>query len=114
VLLALLDLALARLRNDDRQRLAAATSDTLPRVAGRLLELVQRFADPEAPRDGSLALELPLTQEELAAWSGCSRESAARALRTLRDLRLIETRRRHLTVHDLSALRRYAHDVAPA
>jgi CRP/FNR family cyclic AMP-dependent transcriptional regulator len=113
VLLALLDLALARLRNADRQRLAAATSDTLPRVAGRLVELVERFGGPEPSPDGSLILELPLTQEELAAWSGCSRESTARALRTLRDLNLIETRRRHLTVHDLPALRRQARDASP-
>jgi CRP/FNR family cyclic AMP-dependent transcriptional regulator len=106
VTLALLDLALARLRAADGRRVESATEESLPRVTGRLIELAERFGTPEA--DGSIELRLPVTQEELASWSGSSRESTARALRTLRQLKLIETSRRRLTVIDLQALRAHA------
>ena len=106
VTLSLLDLALTRLRLADRRQLEFATAEALPRVASRLIELAERFGTLEA--DASIVLSLPITQEELAAWSGSSRESTARALRTLRDLELIQTRRRHLTVHDLDRLRSHA------
>jgi CRP/FNR family cyclic AMP-dependent transcriptional regulator len=106
VTLALLDLALTRLRLADRRRLEFATAEALPRVASRLIELAERFGTPEP--DESIVLSLPITQEELASWSGSSRESTARALRTLRDLKLIKTRRRHLTVIDLERLRSHA------
>jgi CRP/FNR family transcriptional regulator, cyclic AMP receptor protein len=103
VTLALLELALARLRVADRRRLESASSESLARVAGRLVELAERFGDAGA--DGAIELRMPITQDELAAWSGASREATGRALRTLRELALIETRRRHLTVLDLPRLR---------
>jgi CRP/FNR family cyclic AMP-dependent transcriptional regulator len=100
---ALLDLALARLYIADARRMEFATSESLARVAGRLLELAQRFGEQRP--DGAIDVALPITQEELASWSASSRESTARALRTLRSLRLIETYRRGVTVLDLNALR---------
>jgi CRP/FNR family cyclic AMP-dependent transcriptional regulator len=101
--LALLDLALTRLHFADARRMEFATSESLARVAGRLVELAERFGVRNA--EGSIDLALPITQEELASWSASSRESTARALRTLRRLRLIETYRRGVTVLDLEALR---------
>jgi CRP-like cAMP-binding protein len=101
--LALLDLALARLYIADARRMEFATSESLARVAGRLVELAERFG--VSSPDGSIDVALPITQEELASWSASSRESAARSLRTLRQLKLIETYRRGLTVLDLDRLR---------
>lgn len=101
--LALLDLALTRLYIADARRMEFATSESLARVAGRLVELAERFGASRP--DGAIDVALPITQEELASWSASSRESTARALRTLRQLRLIETHRRALTVHDLDGLR---------
>lgn len=101
--LALLDLALSRLYVADARRMEFATSESLARVAGRLVELAERFGVSRP--DTSIDVALPITQEELASWSASSRESTARALRTLRGLRLIETYRRGVTVLDLDGLR---------
>lgn len=104
--LALLELALARLHDSDARRVEFAAAGSLGRVASRLVELAERFGEPGAA--GEIEVVLPFTQEELASWSAASRESTARALRTLRQLRLIETHRRRLTVRDLERLRTHA------
>jgi CRP-like cAMP-binding protein len=104
--LALLDLALSRLYIADARRLEFASSESLARVTSRIVELADRFGRPlDASR---VEVAMPFTQEELASWSASSRESTARALRTLRDLRLIETHRLRLTVLDLDRLRMHA------
>jgi CRP/FNR family transcriptional regulator, cyclic AMP receptor protein len=104
--LVLLELVLGRLRAADERRLEFVTAESLPRVTRRLLELAERFgvAGPE----GTLAVDMPISQEELASWAAASRESTARALRTLRELGLIETRRKRLVVLDAEGLRRHA------
>ena len=51
-------------------------------------------------------IELAITQEDLAAWTGSSREAVIRALRALRELGWIETRRRGVTVLEVEQLRR--------
>ena len=104
--IALLDLALARLRVADARRLEYANSESLARVAGRLVELAERFGSLDG--DGSIEVGLPINQEELAAWSATSLESTARALRTLRRLGVIETSRLRLRVRDLERLRSHA------
>ena len=104
--LALLDLALTRLYIADARRMEFATSESLARVAGRLVELAERFGVKRP--DGSIDVALPITQEELASWSASSRESTARALRTLRGLKLIETSRRGMIVLDLEGLRSHS------
>lgn len=100
--LALLDLAIGRLVHADERRAEFVTSESLARVAGRLVELAERFGEPTA--DDAIDVALPITQEELASWSSSSKESTARALRTLRDLGVIRTRRRGFTVVDLPGL----------
>jgi CRP-like cAMP-binding protein len=50
-------------------------------------------------------IDVAITQEDLAAWTGASREAVIRALRTLRELGWIETRRRGITLLDVEALR---------
>src|SRR5579875_956761 len=77
--LALLELALARLHEGNARRLEFATSESLARVASRLVELAERFG--VVRQDGMIDVGLPITQEELASWSASSRESTARALR---------------------------------
>jgi CRP-like cAMP-binding protein len=104
--LALLDLTLTRLYVSDRRRLEFATSGALARVASRLVELTERFGSPRG--DGTVEVGLPINQEELASWSASSRESTARALRTLRELGLIQTSRLRLVVLDLARLRAHA------
>ena len=99
--LALLDLSLRRLHAADERRLEFATRTTLTRVASRLVELTNRFG--ETGRDGAIEVALAINQEELASWSASSLESTARALRTLRQLGAIETRRLRLIVRDPSS-----------
>ena len=53
-------------------------------------------------------IELAITQEELAGWTGSSREAVIRALRTLRELGWIETRRRGVTLLEVEQMRRRA------
>lgn len=105
-MLGLLAMTLRRLYSADERRLEFATAESLARVASRLVELAERFG--ERDQNGSIDVSLPINQEELASWSAASRESAARSLRTLRELGLIETSRMRLTVLDLESLRRHA------
>jgi CRP-like cAMP-binding protein len=106
IALVMLELALWRLRLADRRRLEFATAESLPRVTSRLLELAERFG-VEGP-DGTLIVDMPISQEELASWAAASRESTLRALRTLRELGLIQTRRKRLVVLDAGGLRQHA------
>jgi CRP-like cAMP-binding protein len=101
----LLRLLARRLRESDRQRLELAALDSLARVARRLLELAERFGEPIG--DG-VRVELPLSQEQLASWCGCSREATIKALRTLREVADITTGRRTVTLRDPELLRRHA------
>jgi CRP/FNR family cyclic AMP-dependent transcriptional regulator len=104
--LQLLELVLRRLRLADQRRLEFASTESLPRVTSRLLELAERFG--VASPDGTLAVDMPISQEELASWAAASRESTARALRTLRELDLIETHRKRMVVRDADGLKRHA------
>jgi len=92
----------ALLAEADRQRIDFATRDVTGRIAGRLVELAESVGEPET---GGIRIELPLSQEELAAWSGASREAVARSLHLLRELGWIETARREIKVLNLTALR---------
>jgi CRP/FNR family cyclic AMP-dependent transcriptional regulator len=91
-----------RLRDADRKRIEFGSSDTLSRVARRLVELATRFGKET---EGGVRIDLPMTQDELAGWAGSSREAVSKALRTLRTRGWIETHRRSITVRDLEALK---------
>jgi CRP-like cAMP-binding protein len=105
VALSLLDLLSRRLRDADLKRVEFTAYDTVGRIARRLIELAERFG--EKTEDGT-RISLPLSQEELASWAGCSREAASKALQALRKRGLIETRRRAVTVLDPEGLARRA------
>jgi CRP/FNR family cyclic AMP-dependent transcriptional regulator len=53
-------------------------------------------------------ITLPLSQDELAAWSASSREAVAKTLHLLRELGWVETHRRRILVRDVAALRENA------
>ena len=92
-----------RLRESDVGRMELSLQDATARVAARILELSKRFGD-----DGETGVEihLPISQEELAGWTGCSRDSVVKALQAMRSLGWIETGRRRITVLDRDALHR--------
>ncbi|HVL96577.1 MAG TPA: Crp/Fnr family transcriptional regulator [Solirubrobacteraceae bacterium] len=101
--LHLLEKFVARLREADRKRVEFGVTDTIGRVAARLVELAERYGK-RAPE--GIRIDLPITQEELASWVGSSREGVNKALHTLRGLGWVDVERRSFTVLDLDALRR--------
>jgi CRP-like cAMP-binding protein len=105
IALVILRIVAGRLREADIGRAELGTSDVVGRVSLRVLELADRFGEQ---REGRIEVALPMSQEELAAWAGASREAVSKALQVLRSLRIVETGRRHITVLDLDALRRRA------
>lgn len=105
IALVLLSGVAERLRAADRQRVDYAVNDVVVRVAGRLVELCDRFGAEEG---AGIDIGLAITQDELAAWAGASREAVAKAMALLRTLGWVQTERRRILVLDLPALRRYA------
>jgi CRP-like cAMP-binding protein len=105
VAVAILRVLVGRLREADRQQFEFAAYQTLGRIARRLVELAERFGEP---CDSGVRISLRISQEELAGWAGASREATSKALRDLREMGLIETQRRHLTVRSVERLRRLA------
>lgn len=106
VAVLLLRMLSARLRDSDVKRVEFAAYDSVGRVARRLVEMAERFGDP-LDEEG-LRITLPLSQEELAGWTGSSREAVSKALQALRSKGLIETKRRAVTILDLPGLARRA------
>ena len=101
----LLRSVIERLRTADRQRVDYAVNDVCVRVAGRLVELCDRFGSEDG---AGVEIGLSLTQDELAAWAGASREAVAKAMALLRTLGWVQTERRRILVLDLDSLRRYS------
>jgi CRP-like cAMP-binding protein len=102
---AMLRALVRRYRDADLRRVEFAASQTLGRVAARLIELADHHGEPAG--DG-IAITLPISQEELGAWTGSSREAVAKALASLRSLGAIRTERRKIVVLDRDALLRQA------
>jgi CRP-like cAMP-binding protein len=102
---ALLGVIIERLLAADRRRTDSGSLDTAHRLARLFVEVV----DQQGPTDGgSIDLDIPLAQHELATLIAASRESLVRALTSMRRLGLVSTARRRITVCDLDGLRRYA------
>lgn len=95
----------ARLREADLMRVELSARDSMSRVAARIVELSERFGDEV---EAGVQIDLPISQEELAGWTGCSRDSVVKALQAMRGLGWIETGRRRITVLALDELRRRA------
>jgi CRP/FNR family transcriptional regulator, cyclic AMP receptor protein len=75
------------------------------RVAARILELSDRYG---TPTDDGTEIEMPISQEELAQWTGASRAGVAHALQAMRELGWLTTHRRQIAVTDIEALRKRA------
>ncbi len=95
----LLGVIAARLRNASQRQLEFGTSDSLTRLCGCILTMVERYGS----NGGEVAL--PLGQSEVAAMTGLSREAVVKGLRALRDLGWIEAEGRHVVILDEDALR---------
>src|SRR5690349_12643265 len=103
VALAMLAMLSERLRASDRRLAEFAAADTLGRVCARLIEMCDTYG--EQAENNTVRITLPISQEDLAGWTGSSLESTAKALRQLRQLGWITTGRRAIDVHDVVALR---------
>jgi CRP/FNR family transcriptional regulator, cyclic AMP receptor protein len=105
VALVVLRMLGARLRESDAMRVELSAQDSMGRVAARIVELCERFGDDVG---AGVQIDLPISQEELAGWTGCSRDSVVKALHSMRGLGWLETGRRRITVLSLEDLRRRA------
>jgi CRP-like cAMP-binding protein len=94
-----------KLRDADRKRIEFGAHDTTGRVAARLVEMAERFGQPA---DDGVKIGLPFSQDELAGWTGASREAVSKALGALRSAGEIRTSRMCVVVRDIDALRRRA------
>lgn len=105
VAVALLEVVTRRFRETTLKRSQFAASDTVGRLSARILELAERYGEPS---DSGVMIALPLSFEELAAWTGASRAGVAHAFQVLRELGWIQTERRRVLVRDIDALRNRA------
>jgi len=98
---ALLECLVGRLRRSSQRQLEFGTGDALSRLAIALMTMLDRYA---TAGDRTRAT-IPLTQNELAAMTGLSREAVVKGLRAMRALGWLELRARELTVLDEDAMR---------
>src|SRR5436190_11766966 len=98
--LVLLRTLVGRMTEATRGLVELATQDSVGRVARRLIELGPNHAGPPPG-----PYELELTQDELASWTGATRETVSRALRLMRQLGWVATGHRTITVLDPAAVR---------
>lgn len=95
----------AALQTSEADRVVLATGDAITRVTLRVLELVAGWGTPS---DDGVDVDLPITQAQLGAWAGVSRETTVRCLQWLRGRNLVHTSRQHLVVLDVPALEHLA------
>jgi CRP-like cAMP-binding protein len=91
-----------RLAEVTRDVVDLATQDSVGRLAKRLIDLSSEHG---IAAQGGTQIELALTQDELARWTGATRETVSRALRLMRQLGWVATDRKTITVLDPAALR---------
>ena len=96
----------SRLRESDRRQLEFGTGDAIGRVCARLVEMAARYG--QLSEGGLTEVESPLSQSDLASWSGLSREAIVKAMRALRTLGWIENDGRSITILKLDKLRERA------
>lgn len=94
-----------RLRTRARHQKEFGAGDALGRVCARLVELAERHGES---RDGTTTVRSPVSQADLAAWTGLSREAVVKALRTLRQLGWISNRGRDIVITESEQLRHRA------
>jgi CRP/FNR family transcriptional regulator, cyclic AMP receptor protein len=102
VMLELVRSIAGRLRSASRRQVESGALDATGRVCRRLVEMVERFGQPVG---STIVIAGPLTQNDVAAWAGLSREAVVKALRSMRRVGWVTTNPRSITVHDVHAFR---------
>jgi CRP-like cAMP-binding protein len=92
----------SRLRASDGERMSMATATVIQRLAAYLGELIEHAG---ARTVRGVAVDLHMSQQEIAAAVGATREAVAKALRILREKGVISTMSQPIEVLDLPALR---------
>ncbi len=105
---AVLGLLASRLRDADRQRARFGAFPTAVRLARHLLDLASEHGRVDTA--GAVVLDVALTQADIGAAIGASRESVGRDLAFLRARGMVAGQRRPLVLVDVPALRSFAED----
>ncbi|SCG67980.1 Crp/Fnr family transcriptional regulator [Micromonospora coxensis] len=109
IALSLLRHLASSLREADNRRVEYGSSNGDSRLVVLLVELLEKHG---VPSPEGVVLDLPLTQQDLAASVGTSREVVARTLRVLRQRDVLLTRRRQIVVVQPDLLRSLAGSVS--
>lgn len=104
-MLAMLQLLARRNRESDRRLVDTRSEDSLTRLARHLLELGARYG---IASDDGIDLDVPLSQQQLAAWVGVTREAVSAGLRQLREQEAVATGRMRIILLDVERLRSVA------
>lgn len=103
--LALLQHLSRSLRESDCKRLEYVSAGTSGRLASLLLALSGQDGRDGRGSGGGRTIDLPLSQRDLAAAAGTSREAVARLLHTLRERGVVRTGRRRVEILQPEVLR---------
>ena len=95
----------AQIRAADRRSVDRDAGDITCRVARRLVDLAERLGEH---RGSGVEVTLLVSQDDLAAWVGATREATSRALGRLRAEGWLTTGRQRIVLTDLPALQRRA------
>jgi CRP-like cAMP-binding protein len=99
---ALLRSLAGRVRDASRRQAEYGALDAVGRVCRRLVEMMERFGDGVGDE---VVIGGPLTQVDIAAWAGLSREAVVKALHAMRRLGWVRTDVRSIAVLDAAAVR---------
>jgi len=91
-----------RLAASEREREVMAFRSVEQRLATRLLDLADRFGQPD---DGGTSIDARLTQQELADMIGTSRETLAMTISSLRERGVVQMENQRVVVLDMERLR---------
>ncbi|HWS83368.1 MAG TPA: Crp/Fnr family transcriptional regulator [Ktedonobacteraceae bacterium] len=104
IAIQIMEVLCERLRKTDQQVEDLIVLDVYARVAKKLLELAETHGSKQ--EDGSILINVRLTQQELAAMVGASRESVNKVLGYFTDKHIITTDKHKITIHRVADLKR--------
>src|SRR2546430_4624649 len=104
IAIQIMEVLCERLRRTDQQVEDLIVLDVYGRVAKKLLELAETHGVKQ--EDGSIFINVRLTQQELAAMVGASRESVNKVLGYFTDKQIITTDKHKITLHRIADLKR--------
>ncbi len=99
---AMLQYISARLREASQRQIEYGALDAIGRVCRRLVEMTDRYGRPSGTE---VVMDMQLTQHDMAAWAGLSREAVVKALRAMRTLGWIRTSDGAITIVDDRSVR---------